>query len=194
MVFLAGQTGSGKTTAAKHLLRLCDRLIVIDPKANMDETWDLEEADVRQQRALLDGKAARLHFIPPIDMEDNYYRNIFSLAMDAGNVILYIDEMYAVFPPGAKPADPLVMTWTRGREFGVGTWGATQRPTWIPLFSMSESQHFFCFRLMLEDDRDRMASLMGRDVQQPVPDEHGFWYRGVRDPAPKYFTQMELEL
>lgn len=194
-VFFAGQTGSGKTTAARHLLRLADRLIVIDPKGELGEGsgWNLIEATPRAMHDLENGHAGRLRFLPPLEMPEDYYKSIFLFAVDCGNVIIYIDEMYAVFPGGARATDPLVMTWTRGRSLGVGTWGATQRPTWIPLFAMSEAQHFFVFRLMLPEDRSRMASMIGGEVEEKIPDEHGFWYRDIREENPKYFRQLEIK-
>ena len=192
-VFFAGQTGSGKTTAARYLLRLVDRLIVIDPKGELnDDIWNLEESSPRLMHDLEIGRPARLRFVPPLEMPEDYYKSIFMFAVDCGNVILYIDEMYAVFPGGARATDPLVMTWTRGRTLGVGTWGATQRPSWIPLFAMSESQHYFVFRLMLPEDRSRMAAMMGGEVGNPIPDVHGFWYRDIRENTPLYVKQLEV--
>ena len=192
-VFFAGQTGSGKTTAARHLLRLADRLIVIDPKGELfGDDWNLEDSTPRTMNVLQRGGAGRLRFVPPVEMPDDYYKSIFAFAMDCGNVIIYIDEMYAVFTSGGKATDPLVMHWTRGRTMGVGTWGATQRPSWVPLFAMSESQHYFCFRLMLDEDRARMASMMGGEVTTQIPDEHGFFYRSIREQKPVYFRQLEV--
>lgn len=165
---------------------------MIDPKAELgdDSGWNLIEATPRAMHNLELGKAGRLRFVPPLEMPDDYYKTIFMFALDIGNVILYIDEMYAVFPGGARATDPLVMTWTRGRTAGVGTWGASQRPTWLPIFAMSESQHFFEFRLLMPEDRNRMASLMGREAEQPVPDAHGFWYRNVNTERPHYFKTV----
>lgn len=194
-VFIAGQTGSGKTTAAKYLLRLVDRLIVIDPKGELGESsgWDLEDADSRSMRQLETGRVGRLRFVPPFEMPEDYYKSIFVFAMNCGNCILYIDELYAVFPGNARATDALVMTWTRGRTLGVGTWGCTQRPTWIPLFAMSEAQHYFVFRLMLTEDRARMASMMGGDVETPIPDKHGFWYKNVETEKVEYFKELEVK-
>jgi energy-coupling factor transporter ATP-binding protein EcfA2 len=194
-VFIAGQTGSGKTTAARHLLRLADRLIVIDPKYELGgPEWNLVDSDRSNMRDLENGKAARLRFTPPPDMPEDFYKSIFLFAQDAGNVIIYIDEMYAVFPGGTRATDPLTMIWTRGRSLGVGTWGATQRPTWVPLFSMSEAQHYFSFRLMLNEDRARMASMMGPEVEGTIKDQYGFWYRDIREPGPKYFKELEVKV
>ena len=188
-VFIAGQTGSGKTTASRELLHGINRLIVIDPKDEL-QGWDLEDANSANMREMENGNPARLRFVPPIEMPEDYYKSIFAFAFAARDLIIYIDEMYAVFSGSNRAVDPLVMTWTRGRSLGVGTWGATQRPAWIPLFSMSESQHFFCFRLMLDEDRARMASLMGGGVQNQIKDEHGFYYRSVKQNQPVYYRSI----
>ena len=47
----------------------------------------------------------------------------------------------------------------RGRELGVEVWNGTQRPKDIPQIALSESEHFYTFRLNLPQDRERIEAV-----------------------------------
>jgi hypothetical protein len=180
-LLLTGQTGSGKSFMARHLARNIPRLICLDPKGTMPEDgWDtLEDWSEKGARKLAAGKAVRLR-VPPhgpeIDAAEvsRYWEPFFLAAYYARDCTVYIDEMYGVSPPGRAPTPSLTSLYTRGRGLGIGIWAATQRPVWLPLFALSESTWFFCFRLLLEQDRVRMSQMMGPNVLEPVPDEYGY--------------------
>lgn len=177
-VFICGQTGSGKTVLAKQSLKHITRLIVIDTKGELTD-WNTEEfEDVSVKQAITRGDPVRARVIPPLrgDKED-YFDDIFFMAYDAGNITVYIDEMYGVVLPGKNPPDGLSALYTRGRSRGVGVVSCSQRPTWVPLFAMSEAKHFFMFRLNMPEDRDRVAEVAGQPVMQSViRDKYGFFY------------------
>lgn len=182
--FITGQTGSGKTFLARELLRNVTRLIVIDTKGELTN-WNTENYDVWVEDAIKRGERVRARVIPPIadDLEE-YYEDIFKLAYSAGGIVVYVDEVYAVIPPGSKPGKWFTALYTQGRTREVGVVACSQRPTWIPIFCMSEAQHYFVFRLNFPDDRDRIAKTAGMtELTRPIYDPHGFYYykSGVRE-------------
>ncbi len=192
-VFICGKTGTGKTTLARYLLRQMSRLVVIDSKGSLSD-WDLDPWDDRQTRIDLErGDPARLRVLPPLhDDPDPFYAEVFATSLQARNLVVYVDELYAVVPPGARPAPEMAALWTRGREYGIGAWAATQRPVWVPLFALSEAEHIFMFRLNVFDDRKRLAAFTSEDVLTRVADPHGFFYQQSDWDEPVYVPQLKI--
>ncbi len=191
-VLIAGKTGSGKTYLAKYITRPIKRLIVLDGKGTLKD-WGLEPWDSTTMRVLLRGEPIRARAIPPIGTDVlDYWEEVIVSCYRAGNVLVYIDELYAVAPPNVKPSNALWALYTRGRELGVGVWASTQRPVWIPLFALSEAEHFFVFRLQLQEDRQRMAAFMGEEVNRTIIDKHGFFYAASDADHPIYVSQLEV--
>jgi tRNA uridine 5-carbamoylmethylation protein Kti12 len=189
-VLLTGKTGSGKTYAAELLTRPLPRLIVLDPKGTLG-AWGLAPFDREARRLLRNGDPIRARVVVSFNKpSDETWEDAFLAVLNAGDCTLYIDEIYGVVDPGAKPPPLLNAIWTRGRELGIGGWGATQRPVWVPMFVLSEAEHFFCFRLTVEEDRRRMSSFMGDRVMEPIRDKHGLFYMHAEDDEPMYIAQL----
>jgi hypothetical protein len=188
-VVLVGKTGSGKSFLARFLVKQLRRCLVLDPKAMIDPLeWNLEWATQHGLRDLDKGKDMRL-LVRGVDMAD--WQFWLQAAWDIGDVVIYIDELYALVNFGqSQPPQILSRLYTQGRERLVGVWGATQRPSWVPMFTMSESDWFFMFRVQLGDDRKRLAELMGEEVLIPVPDKHGFWEYNTDWDYPLYVPQL----
>ncbi len=181
-VFLAGKTGSGKTYLARHLLKAYKRLVVIDSKGTLTD-WGLDPWDRETKRRLKRGEdvRARVTFDIVQGLEDEW-NSLFAFLFEEVkfNFTLYIDETYGVVDFGTRAPPGLVALYTRGREFGIGVWAATQRPLGVPLVQKSEAEHVFMFRLILRGDRMHMGEFMGEEVTEGViPDEHGFYYKKV---------------
>jgi DNA helicase HerA-like ATPase len=188
-VVAVGKTGSGKSFLMRFLVKQLRRCLVLDPKSMIDPVeWNLEWATQHGIRDLDRGKDVKL-LVRGTDMQDWTYW--LQAAWDVGNVVVYIDELYALVDFGqAKAPQILSRLYTQGRERLVGVWGATQRPSWVPMFTMSESDWFFMFRVQLGDDRKRLAELMGESVLEPVPDRHGFWEYNTEWDYPLYVPQL----
>jgi hypothetical protein len=192
-VLLAGQTGSGKTYFAELALSTIARLVVIDTKASLTG-WKLVAATKKAWGRLERGDPCRLRVVPPIEGDQAaWFDALFMRLYEIGSLTLYIDEAYGVVPPGARAGAWLNALYTRGRERGIGVWACTQRPMWIPLFLISEANWLVVFRLNLDDDRKRMASMAGEAVLAKIPDPHGFWLYHVGDEAPSYFSTIVLK-
>lgn len=192
-IITVGKTGSGKTFLMKYLTKKLDRLMVLDPKAMINpEEWGLDWVDNSRLRDLQKGKEVRILVRAYETSEWNSY---LQAAWDVGNVVIYIDELYALVEFG-RVAPPRILSqlYTQGRERKVGVWGATQRPAWVPMFTLSECDWFFAFRTQLQDDRKRLSELMGPEVLDPIPveDRHGFWMYSVEWDHPYYVDQLRI--
>ncbi len=189
-ILIVGKTGSGKTYLAKYLTRKVNRLVVLDAKATLTD-WNLDPWGSEQRGKLLHGEPARIRVLPPMNGEiSEYWEAVLSDCYKAGNLVVYIDELYSICPPNLKPLNVLWSMYTRGRELGIGVWSSSQRPAWIPLFALSEAEHFFNFRLQLEEDRKRMSAFMGMEVTRTITDEHGFFYSRAAWDRPQYYKAL----
>lgn len=173
-VALVGATGTGKTFLARYMLQNVTRLLVLDPKSTLRGRWGLDEWTNKSRRALYKGEPLRAR-VSAEPGESGLYESVLFDAYHAGNVLIYIDEVYGIAPVGTRPGEYLTAVYTRGRELGVGVVAATQRPAWVPLFIFSEADSYILFRLKLEADKRRMAEFMGAEVLEPITDPHGFW-------------------
>jgi len=167
--------------------------MVLDPKAMIDpKEWHLDWVDNGGLRDLQKGKPARL-LVRTYDSAD--WNTYLQAAWEATNCVVYIDELYALVEFGrVAPPKILSQLYTQGREKLVGVWGATQRPAWVPLFTISEDDWFFAFRTQLQDDRKRLAEMMGPEVLEPIPvnDPHGFWMYNIYWEHPLYVDQLQI--
>ena len=191
--FITGMTGSGKTYLAHFLCKSLPRLIVIDTKGTL-KNWNCDPWDYNTKHLLTSDEPVRIRVQPPIEIESvpKFIDEIFLACYKATNCTIYIDEVYGVIPPGRDASSVLFGLFTRGRELGVGVISASQRPSWLPLVAISESEHMFCFYLQLIEDRKRMAAFMGEDVLSLAPDQYGFYYYRSGSRTTQYFKRLEV--
>lgn len=188
-VLFVGKTGSGKTYAAEQLARPIERLIVADPKGMLKGKWDTVDWDSSTTKLLNKGEPIRVRIPAPLDKDwEKYFQKVY----EAGDCTLYIDEMYGVITNG-NAGPYLTACYTRGRELGIGTWAATQRPRRIPIFARSEAEWIFCFRLKTDADRKVMAEEINAIPDVPAKDEHGFFMYYDRWNKPKYYQRLQVK-
>lgn len=192
-VALVGRTGSGKTYAARRLCNNAKRLMVLDPKQRIDATeWRCIPWDREARRLLQNREPVRTLIRAPLTMKPwEFWEDIYRLAMSYGNVLVYTDEVYLVLPPGGVASPAMRACWTAGREIGVGSYAAMQRPSRVPLEVISEAEHIFMFRLTLADDRKRMVDNgLGDAAMQMIKDRHGLFYMHYLMDNPIYFPSL----
>lgn len=201
-------TESGKTFLAKDILKDVPRLVVVDTKGNLGEAMNLIPATRRNWRKFIMGENMRLQLIPPestklSDLSEWVDRNLW-LAYKAGNCIVFIDESHHIAPSSTAISPALTALYTRGREpikdkkgrligGNIGVIACAQRPSRIPLFLMTESTHFFVFRLQDGNDRDRMSEYAGKSVRRMITDQHGFFYYKNSMGKPVYIREYKAE-
>jgi hypothetical protein len=162
----------------------------LDGKGTLSD-WGLQDWTSETRGALRKGKPARVRVTLPWGIKEplDFWNEILQESFFDGDLTIYIDEIYAIAEPQKKPPEALWACYTRGRELGVGVWGVSQRPVWVPLFCLSEADWFFAFRLQLEEDRKKVAAFMGPQVLPPIQDKHGFFHMGAEDDDPIYIKR-----
>lgn len=174
-IFIGG-TGSGKTTLAKFVITQSPKWkAVYDAKGYINwrgfQIYDSLEM-IRQSAR------ERIIYQPSIEEENDYQTQdaFFNLIYQQKNRLLYVDEAYALLGD-TRPSPYLKACLTRGRERGISTYVATQRPSGIPIILLSESEHYFIFRLNWPADRKRVAQVTGIDEDfQATLQPHEFIY------------------
>lgn len=192
-----GTTGSGKSTLAKALLWGQRHVVIVDPKRTFSlpadflpghpaVTWD-GETDMANGARVSDPARfveewegpGPLIYRPSVDetADPDLLDWLYLWVLDRGNTLLYIDET-ALASKATRAPRGLMACIQLGRERGVGTWTATQRPVNVPIITISEAEHMFVFRLRHPDDRQRMADYSDPRVAAAFPARfsHGFWY------------------
>ena len=71
-----------------------------------------------------------------------------------------------------------VRNW-RGRELNISVWSCSQRPSGVSNFVLTESKHWFVFRLNSINDRKKLVECSGNDVFHNKLDGHYFVYKNM---------------
>lgn len=190
-VAIIGKTGTGKTTVAGALTAGLERIIFVDPKrsdalANLIsgsvEPWlgpsptrkpSLKNAlnslarkgiDEVERSAILTKKMegnepfrAWFRGVPGFDYESLWFYIFDKLRY----VTVYIDEVYLTLATKGRSGTYFHALYTQGRERKQGIWAAMQRPAWVPVECLSESEWFYIFRLIIPEDRKRLQQVVG---------------------------------
>jgi hypothetical protein len=182
---LIGATGCGKTTLARFLIEDTEKpySVVYDAKASdaigewaglppyenpgkalrptMALYTDLDELPYAEER--------RIVYRPPYTEERDPVKQdkFFEWVYWHYRRRLYVDEAYALLG-GSNPSFHLQACITRGRERGISTLIATQRPKRIPLITMSEAEHYYIFRTQMPEDKVRIFELTGISIEEQI--------------------------
>lgn len=120
------------------------------------------------------------------DCQEAFFQYVF----DGKRRRVYVDECSSLLGE-VRPNAYLKWCLTQGRELGISTVCATQRPVSIPVITMSEASKMYIFRLNWRDDQKRVEELTGGRVtvaeQAELKDLHFFYYDAAsrwRHPTP----------
>jgi len=190
---IIGATGSGKTVMARALLRDVPRLVVLDPKGTLGK-WGLEEWNEDTQQRLYDREPVRVRVVLEGGRDsEKFWESVLQEVYEATDLVAYIDEAYGI-NDSTKPGPWLNAVWTRGREFRETGIAATQRPRNIPRVFLTEAEHYFIFTLRHPEDRKYVAGFIAPELEEKVPDKHGFWYFNVNQDKPIYVPSLPKDL
>lgn len=172
---MVGMTGSGKTTLAYQLLRVRPYVVVFDAKGLIHWPGFFRYTEFNQ---LTQSKFPRLIYAPNHkEITDTaIHEKFFSWIYHRENTTVYVDEVYAITNKNELPHYYHAIL-TRGRELNISTFSSTQRPKMIPQVILSESEHYYIFRLLLPQDRQKMREILPiSEVQQMRLKKHCFMY------------------
>lgn len=178
---IAGQNGAGKSILASEIANRWDRVLIYDPK--LDPASVIPNAAVcyglKAALAALPGRvvyrprATEIHRIS--EVFDELVRRVMQLTAHA----IVVHELGDLAQSDRDLAPYTSACLRQRRSLRIPMILVTQRPVNIPRLALSESQHAVAFHLVDRQDRARMAEIMGPAVvDQPVPNDHSFWYRG----------------
>lgn len=212
-LFVVGRSGSGKTFLAKKLLDLYNddegtptefrcRVVVFDPNHNFSYPGRI----VRTPAEIVPTRTNPVViYRPSIDLMDgdSWNEALRRLFVAKEKILLLIDEFTALdqlFGQRKIPGGNYLTAYMgRGRALGKAAIIITQAPSSIPLTTIRNAERFIVFDLPLEEDRDRMAGVIGKYTIEVVGGEptridirsrkalgkFQFWYFGpnVTDPV-----------
>ena len=172
-IFL-GRTGSGKTTLADKMIRsLGYRTVVIDHKMSWEfpgyklvEEYDPDPHVIRQLYRPRDDESKGWADA------DAFLRQVWAYRLPT---VVYVDEITKL--TSRQKTLPILADIVRlGRQVGIGSWFASQRPRDCPSLFFTEADHWFAFDLRNEDDRKRVAGFLGERVRNRLSEPYSFWY------------------
>jgi len=182
---LLGRTGCGKTTLARYLIEDPSKQfsVVYDPKASdAIAKWTDTQKQYTSFDKLQYAQENRVIYTPnPFEEQDAQTQDdFFSWVYWRYYTRLYIDEAYALIG-GTRPCRHLLACLSRGRERGISTITAVQRPRNFPIVLMSEAEHSYIFSLRTLEDKQRVReyTTLSIDAQTDL-DEFEFYYFNVR--------------
>jgi hypothetical protein len=147
--------------------------------------WDSQEFH-DDFDSLVDSDFPRLIYRPSFreSVDPDAQDDFFAWVYERRHTRLYVDEAYALLG-GTHPSFHLQACLSRGRERGISTIIATQRPKRIPLITLSESEHIYIFRLNLAEDRGRAWEITGIDPldQADLRNYEFFYYNALTGKA-----------
>lgn len=181
-MIIAGRNGTGKSVLASSIARGWDRVLVYDP--------NLDPEAVLPNSAVCYGFAAAYRAIPgrviwrPTadensripELFDKLVRKLLELGGSHGIVIHEAADL-GTSDRLLRPNTSHLLRTRRRRQIPIIA--LTQRPVNVARLFISEAQHAALFRLEDRDDRRRMAEFLGPEVvDEPLPADFSFWYRG----------------
>jgi energy-coupling factor transporter ATP-binding protein EcfA2 len=175
-MFIVGRSGSGKSYLARSLLELYDddestptefraRAVVFDPNGTFVYPGKIvrrpEEVAPSRQFPVIIYRPG-----PEAMTAEAWNEALQRLFHYKGRLLLLIDEFTALDTLFQKRSieggNFLTAYMGRGRALGKAAIIVTQAPASIPLTVIRNAERFAIFDLPLEDDRDRMAGVVGR--------------------------------
>jgi hypothetical protein len=183
-VFICGFTGSGKSYLAKKYLEFpLQHTFMLDIKDDLN-SWGKDVITVNSIASLSSlnitkyKKPTKFRIVPDItELNFESYDEFFKFCYYLQNCTIYVDEVTAICPNPQKIPFHYMSILTRGRSRNTNVFSLTQRPKNIPMQILSESTHYFVFRLNLEQDRERIVEATGQDkFLNPLTKQYSFYY------------------
>ena len=183
---LIGKTGCGKTTLAKFLVEdyVKPYSVTWNPKGSQNVfNWHQKHVStLNELYDAADDEERRIVYTPhPLVAENEETQNeFFYWIYENKNRRLYIDEATAITYSANKVPRFLLAVLNRGRERGISSLTATQRPSGVPMNILSESENYYVFKTLLPQDKQRVELITGISVEdQSSLNDYEFYYFNV---------------
>lgn len=199
-VTIIGKKGSGKTQLLLMLLDMAEkagplgkhRYIILDTK----QVGDFDKYPRVTRLKDLPEVVAQNGFVVYAPHKEemrnpDYIEGFFEWCYERWNTTVVIDELTSIVQRQDTPDSYKDIT-DRGRAKHVTFWQGNQKPIEVPHAALSESDHYFCFTLMVEGARKKMAGIMGNKVLKRCPDRYGFYYYNSEMDEPGYIPGIKL--
>lgn len=181
-VAVVGMTGSGKTVLVKKFCQQYNRAVFIDfKKENSDLENTLITSNYEEAIKHIDSNSNFFIVLQPLDLNEETFDQFCEEIFNRNNLTLIFDEIYFIcFPKVCEFHGKLIRM---GRSKGIGLVHCTQRPNYVDQALLSESNHFFIFRLQLEGDRKKVEGIIGQDLTEPMKElnEYEFLYYNYKE-------------
>lgn len=182
-MFIVGRSGSGKSFLSKALLELYDddektltqfrcKVCVFDPNGTFDYPGKVVHDPTRVEPTRHYPVTIYRPGVSHLNAED-WNEALKRLFYSRDRILLLIDEFTALDTLfGSRRIEGgnyLTAYMSRGRALGKAAIIVTQAPSSIPLTVIRNAERFAVFDLPLQDDRDRMAGVIGRYTTETNP-------------------------
>lgn len=116
-----------------------------------------------------------------MDAYDELFQKVFRIAKKRHTpTTVMIDDMNGIMQAGQWP-NSVRLCYQLGGELNLQMLAATQRPTWIPIFSMESSSVFWAFRTKWPEDIGRIRALLpGYDPSKLETRRSFFYYNDLQ--------------
>lgn len=188
-IFIAGMTGCGKTKLAEVYTAGMECVIKLDTKQEYDskraegeEPWEgLTEGEdyevCHSLEQVFSSEAEKIIYqIPWHEQDEEHYNQLFEWCYQNGHIRVWVDELMTICPNAHSIPKWLKAIYTAGRSRHCSIIACTQRPTGIPLITIANSTHYYCFALPHPNDRKRMYDITGCEDFLTTPEKYVFWY------------------
>jgi hypothetical protein len=202
-----GQSGSGKTTLERNLATtsLAGQqwpLVVLYDTKGLREPWngyvtytrmrDLpRHANRGERRIIYKPNLEEMPEVNPVAAEI-FFKWCYQ---HKKGMLVICDEVTSVVH-GASIPFWLFACLTKGREKGIAVWVGSQRPALVPLVAFSEANCLFTFRLQMDEDRKRVAKMVGMhdsDALSTLPFHNFYYYRTGLEEVEGPYTVTGIE-
>lgn len=171
---IIGNTGSGKTQAGVFHLSYRSwhkqPWIVVDFKGD-ELIGKLPYKDEIRPTDRLPKKPGLYITRPhPDDKEDleKLYMNIW----ERERIGVFVDEAFMI----GKNSRGFHALLTQGRSKHIPIISCCQRPVFLDIFLLSQSEYFQVFKLNDPNDIKRVRGFVGQDIDNPLVEYHSLWY------------------
>jgi len=184
-VFICGSTGTGKSFLAKLYTSKLKDVYVLDNKGTFTFTPFLHSdkvkiyTDFKDLQKHKDDDITHVIYRPNIyENNSEFYEQFLEMCYNKGNCNVLIDEAMAICTSSNIPFWYKSLL-TKGRELKISVWSCSQRPAQLSNFVLTESKHWFIFRLNAVNDRKKIVDCSGNDSFAIKITGHYFLYKNM---------------